>query len=204
MYDNHPADAGSEMFEREKDLGLRQSAQRMLEQIDHAFHRMGRGQYGVCEGCGREIEVDRLEVMPMAATCIDCARAREQLPEQFHRPVEEKLLNPPFGRTWRDDSTFVGYDGEDAWQDVGVYGTSETPQDVPGAISFEDMYRSDEQPNSMVEPIDVMVDETGEPLENRDMGRAPWAAGGAVGERADRPLLDPGDPLDTAGSGPQP
>ncbi|OTA40142.1 MAG: hypothetical protein A6D92_22955 [Symbiobacterium thermophilum] len=46
---------------------------------------------------------------------------------------------------------------------MGQYGTSETPQDVPGAVSYEDMYNSDEDVYTIVDPMDALVDEDGEP-----------------------------------------
>jgi len=177
--DNHPADLGTEMFEREKDLGLRSNAQRRLREIDIALERMTAGTYGVCTRCGAPIGEGRLEAFPSATTCIQCQEAREALPDRFHRPIEEQVLSPPFGRTWRDGTGDPGYDGEDAWQEVASYGTSESPSDVPGAIKFTDMYNSDEEVYTVVDPMDAIVDEDGEPLQRDDRGhddQTQWAA----------------------------
>lgn len=194
LYDNHPADAGTEMFEREKDLGIRQNAQRMLEACKEALRRIDQGTYGICERCGQPIPVERLEAMPMATLCIACKSGEETLPDRFSRPVEEKVLTPPFGRSFRDGSTSVGYDGEDAWQDVGVYGTSEGPQDVPGAISYHDLYHSLEETYGQVDHMDLLVDENGEPIGDRDR---PYWAGGRKGEvDATFPMDEPRDPLE--------
>lgn len=166
--DNHPADLGSEMFEREKDLGLRSNAVRRLRDIDIAMERMESGQYGLCMECGRPIPEERLEVFPSALTCIECQTAREAGPDRFHRPVEEQVLNPPWGRSFRDGTGDPGYDGEDAWQEVASYGTSETPSDVPGAVKYTDLYNSDEDVYTVVDPMDALVDEDGEPLQRDD------------------------------------
>lgn len=166
--DNHPADLGTETFERSKDLGLLTNALRRLREIDICLERMDGGTYGICEACGQPIDPERLEVFPSATTCIACQTRREALPDRFHRPVEEKVLTPPFGRTFRDGSGDPGYDGEDAWQEVAAYGTSETPQDVPGAVSYDDMYNSDEDVYTVVDPMDALVDEEGEPLQRED------------------------------------
>lgn len=170
LYDNHPADAGTEMFEREKDLGLRSNAQRMLMEIDHALARMDRGQYGICEWCGRAIPEERLEAFPMTTLCVECKARREAPPDPFRRPIEEKVLFPPFGRPRRAGEEYAGYDGEDAWQDVAVYGTSETPQDVPGATDYDDLYRSREHPGA-TQPVERMVDEDFEPLRGPGEGQ---------------------------------
>lgn len=166
--DNHPADLGTEMFEREKDLGLRSNALRRMRDIDVALERMAAGTYGVCEECGGPIGMERLEVMPSATTCIQCQQGRESLVDRFHRPIEEQVLNPPWGRTNKDGSGDPGYDGEDAWQEVASYGTSETPSDVPGAVKYTDLYNSDEEVYTIVDPMDALVDEDGEPLQRDD------------------------------------
>lgn len=166
--DNHPADLGTETFERSKDLGLRSSFHRRLQEIDMALERMDAGLYGICEDCGRPIGEARLEAFPSATTCIECQQRREAAPDRFVRPIEEKVLNPPFGRSFRDGSGDPGYDGEDAWQEVASYGTSETPQDVPGAVTYEDLYNSDEDVYTIVDPMDALVDEDGEPLQRDD------------------------------------
>ncbi len=189
MYDNHPADAGTEMFEREKDLGIRQNAQRMLESCKEALQRIEAGTYGVCERCGQAIPAERLEAFPTAALCVPCKSGQERLPDRYPRPIEETVLTPPFGRSFRDNSTFVGYDGEDAWQDVGVYGTSEGPQDVPGTMGYNDMYHSQEEPYGGAEAMELVVDEDGEPVQGHD--RPSWANG------TGRPLTDPEDPMES-------
>lgn len=177
--DNHPADLGTETFERSKDLGLRSNAVRRLTDIDIALERMAAGTYGICEECGGPIGEERLEVLPSATTCIKCQRGREALPDRFHRPIEEQVLNPPFGRSFRDGTGDPGYDGEDAWQEVAQHGTSETPSDVPGAVKYSDLYNSDEDVYTVVDPMDALVDEDGEPLQRDDRDHArntQWAA----------------------------
>ncbi|MFZ5827405.1 MAG: TraR/DksA C4-type zinc finger protein [Bacillota bacterium] len=188
--DNHPADLGTETFERAKDLGLWTNANRRLREIDICLERMAQGTYGICEVCGQPIDPDRLEVFPSATTCIDCQQERETLPDRFHRPVEEQVLNPPFGRSFRDESGDANYDGEDAWQEVAQYGTSETPQDVPGAISYNDMYNSDEDVYTIVDPMDALVDEDGEPLQRDDRD---WEKGVQYEEGMEHTIYGPDD-----------
>ncbi|WP_264841426.1 TraR/DksA C4-type zinc finger protein [Caldinitratiruptor microaerophilus] len=198
LYDNHPADAGTEMFEREKDLGLRQNAQRMLMAIDHALARMGRGRYGICEFCGRPIPEERLEAFPMTTLCADCKSAREARPDPLRRPIEEEVLSPPFGRSWRNDKEYAAYDGEDAWQDVAAYGTSETPQDVPGATDYDDLYRSQEHPGT-VAPVERMVDEDWEPVHGDPAGRDIGQEVGGWGPEGERYMGDVDNPLEGGG-----
>lgn len=43
-----------------------------IEQITAALNRISEGTYGRCTRCGRQIAAARLEVLPNAATCIEC------------------------------------------------------------------------------------------------------------------------------------
>ncbi|MEK8129744.1 TraR/DksA C4-type zinc finger protein [Paenibacillus filicis] len=124
-YDNHPADLGSETFERGKDVALLENAERHLTDINAALSRMDNGEYGRCLTCGEQISFERLQALPTAAYCV------EHVPdphESERRPVEEKLLSPPFGRTSLDERTEQNrFDGEDAWQIVESWGSSNSP-----------------------------------------------------------------------------
>lgn len=69
---NHPADAGSETFERTKDLALRANVGGMLAQIDLALAKLDAGTYGKCDRCGQPISPARLEALPYATLCVAC------------------------------------------------------------------------------------------------------------------------------------
>lgn len=157
-YDNHPADLGSETFEREKDLGLLDSMRIHYKNIEDALERIENGTYGQCEQCGKAIGAERLDAVPETALCIDCQQNVEELTSKRERPLEEEVLGPPFGRTFLDDVDNVGTDGEDIWQDVARYGTSETPQDIGGGLNYEDMYR-DHDEGRLVQDVDGIISE---------------------------------------------
>jgi RNA polymerase-binding transcription factor DksA len=70
-YDQHPADQGTETFERERDTSVLQRVEAQLAEIDAALHRIDAGTYGVCELCGRPVGDERLEAMPAARYCLD-------------------------------------------------------------------------------------------------------------------------------------
>lgn len=44
-----------------------------IEQIRSALARIDAGTYGSCRSCGEEIATGRLDALPYATTCIDCA-----------------------------------------------------------------------------------------------------------------------------------
>lgn len=164
VYDNHPGDMGSEMFERAKDLGLRWHAWEQIGAIDRALRALNEGRYGICEQCGKPIPPERLEVMPHALQCVACRQAEEDRPDTNMRPVEEQVLEPVFGRTNKDGADYAGFDGEDAFQAVAAYGTSESPSDLPGAVDYDDLYHSDERIGG-VDAVELLIDEHGEPLQ---------------------------------------
>jgi YteA family regulatory protein len=78
-YDQHPADLGSETFERTKDLSIRATVEAELEDVERAFRRLEGGTYGICDACGKPIEEARLEAIPTARFCLaDQARAERE------------------------------------------------------------------------------------------------------------------------------
>ena len=46
-----------------------------VKQIEAALKRVDAGTYGVCLRCGQSVGDERLEAVPHAATCINCASA---------------------------------------------------------------------------------------------------------------------------------
>lgn len=159
-YDNHPADLASETFEREKDLGLLDSIRIHWRNVCHALERLNEGNYGVCEQCSEPINPERLSAMPETALCIKCQLKVEELTSERERPLEEEVLGPPFGRTFLDDKDSVVFDGEDTWQAVARYGTSESPQDIGESMgSFEHMYIDHQEERGFVDGMDNIISE---------------------------------------------
>lgn len=138
-YDNHPADIGSETFEREKDWGIRNMAQRRLARVETALGKIAQGTYGVCERCGQWIEAERLEVAPEVEQCARCAGAGQPLQQEQRRPTEEAAMA---GNIY--DAQGNAYDGEDTWQDL-----ARPSEHAPGAAAgsyYGDAARQKERP----------------------------------------------------------
>ena len=68
--DQHPAELGSETFERELQLTTLTIVEAELKDIDDALRRLDDGTYGICEECGKPIDEARLEAMPWARYCV--------------------------------------------------------------------------------------------------------------------------------------
>jgi RNA polymerase-binding transcription factor len=75
-WDQHLADAATAMHDRELDYGIADNEQQLLAGIDAALRRIEDGTYGICSSCGKSISPERLEALPWAPLCIDCAKAR--------------------------------------------------------------------------------------------------------------------------------
>ncbi len=76
--DQHPADQGTETFDRERDLSIREQVEGELAEVERALRKLEAGTYGRCEVCGRPIPAERLEAEPAARWCREDQRAVEQ------------------------------------------------------------------------------------------------------------------------------
>ena len=73
---SHPADQDVEGFDEQ--VIFAQNEEQLLEDVEAALERIEAGTYGNCELCGQEIPGERLDALPQAATCIQCARGNER------------------------------------------------------------------------------------------------------------------------------
>jgi RNA polymerase-binding protein DksA len=74
----HMADLGTDNFEQEFTLNLLQNEEQVLGQISAALERINQGTFGRCEECSVEIPKARLQAVPYARHCVECARKLEQ------------------------------------------------------------------------------------------------------------------------------
>jgi DnaK suppressor protein len=72
QFDDESGEGGTVTVDRERDLALSAQALAAVEEIDDALHKITRGTYGICEGCGELIAKARLEALPYAKLCIAC------------------------------------------------------------------------------------------------------------------------------------
>jgi DnaK suppressor protein len=152
VYDNHPADVASELFEREKDWGLRDRDHIQLQEIDRALSAIDNGTYGTCETCQKPIPEERLLAYPATTLCVDCKRQDEALHPDRSHPIEERFLQPGYARTDTDETSSVAFDGEDAWQAVARF--NERPE---FADAYEDILMDDNE--GVVDDMDIISNE---------------------------------------------
>ena len=86
--DVEPDEGDAEVFEREKNSALIAVLEKKLSDVEAALRSIDKGAYGVCERCGKPIEVERLEVKPDATLCLTCQQEVERLARR-NRPVRQ-------------------------------------------------------------------------------------------------------------------
>lgn len=62
---------------------LRGREKTFLEKIDRALQKIEGGEFGVCEECGEEISIKRLEARPETTLCIRCKEDQERQEKDF-------------------------------------------------------------------------------------------------------------------------
>lgn len=76
--DQHPADDATETFEREKNLTLERTEEAELQAVNEALQKFENGTYGICERCGKPIDVRRLQAIPEARYDVNCQAIMER------------------------------------------------------------------------------------------------------------------------------
>lgn len=59
-------------------LRLRGRERKLLKKIDEAIERIKHNTFGICDRCGSEIDIRRLEARPVTTMCIDCKTLQEE------------------------------------------------------------------------------------------------------------------------------
>ena len=66
--------AADEVEEYDSRLSVEYSMETRLRDINLALEKIKKGEYGVCEGCNKKIDENRLNVCPEARLCLDCKK----------------------------------------------------------------------------------------------------------------------------------
>ena len=72
------ADVAADVIDRQLLTSIGTQDAIRLQQIENALDRINQDKYGRCIKCGKEIPEERLEVLPYALMCIQCASAEER------------------------------------------------------------------------------------------------------------------------------
>ncbi|MYL38326.1 TraR/DksA C4-type zinc finger protein [Halobacillus litoralis] len=134
QYDNHPADSGTELYEREKDMALLAHYKEELQDIEYSLQQMNDGTYGICEVTGKQIPAERLEALPTARTTAE-ASPNEEVPSD--PPVEQDVLTHlenAYGRDTDDPE----YNEQNAYEQVASFNQSSMTYDDSSLIDNQD------------------------------------------------------------------
>jgi len=71
--DEHDPEGTTIAFERAQATALLNQARADRHAVDAALRRLDEGTFGTCEACGQSIGKPRLEAIPAASKCINCA-----------------------------------------------------------------------------------------------------------------------------------
>ncbi|MEJ8306180.1 conjugal transfer protein TraR [Saccharibacillus sacchari] len=124
--DNHPADLGTEEFERSRDMAIDSDLSDRLDEVNAALARIEDGTYGIDAKTGKEIPFERLEAVPYTAYNVDTTP--ENAPLLDYRPVEEEVMTPPPSGAGENRQAHAGkFDDSNAWQAVESYGNADSP-----------------------------------------------------------------------------
>jgi DnaK suppressor protein len=76
-------DLASSESDQSMNIRLRDREQTLLKKINKALEKIDNGSYGVCESCGEDISVRRLEARPVTDLCIRCKEEQERVERSF-------------------------------------------------------------------------------------------------------------------------
>ena len=73
-----PTDQASAETDLSFDIRIKSRELKLIHKINETLHRLREGEFGICEGCGGDISVKRLQARPVTTLCIDCKTEQEQ------------------------------------------------------------------------------------------------------------------------------
>ena len=73
------ADQSAQDVDQGIDYSILEMKYEQYKDIADAFRKLQSNSYGLCEECGDEISIKRLEVNPLARYCIECKTRREEI-----------------------------------------------------------------------------------------------------------------------------
>lgn len=86
-------DGATNSMQTEVSSQLAQVESRELTHIELALQRMNTGKFGICEACGTDIPMARLNALPYATYCIKCQRELEENGHLVHKDRDRFILS---------------------------------------------------------------------------------------------------------------
>src|SRR5262245_5998399 len=79
-----PNDRATMESDRNLTLRIRDRERKLRGKIEEALGRIVDGSFGICESCGEEIGVKRLEARPVTTLCVKCKSSQEDKEIRHH------------------------------------------------------------------------------------------------------------------------
>lgn len=73
-----PTDRASLESDRNLTLRIRDRERKLRNKIEDALARIDEDRFGICEVCGEDISMSRLEARPVTTHCINCKESQEE------------------------------------------------------------------------------------------------------------------------------
>ncbi len=134
QYDNHPADSGTALYEREKDMVLRKLSHEELSDINAAIEKIENGKYGLDERTGERIPYARLKALPTARTNVENSPNQEL---NHDRPIEETVLRD-MERDYATNSQETEYNEQNAYDRVASFNETSMTYEGSSLMDNED------------------------------------------------------------------
>ena len=74
-----PLDRASAASDRNWTLRIRDRESMLINKIRQSLEDIENGEYGICEDCGEDISIERLNARPVTSLCIGCKTKRESM-----------------------------------------------------------------------------------------------------------------------------
>ncbi len=76
-------DLASSEADQSMNLLLRDRERVLLRKIEKALVKIESGDYGICDSCGEDIGIKRLEARPVTDLCIKCKEEQERMEKSY-------------------------------------------------------------------------------------------------------------------------
>ncbi|MDX8396098.1 MAG: RNA polymerase-binding protein DksA [Mariprofundaceae bacterium] len=73
-----PTDQATVETDRNFEIRIQDRERKLIRKIDQTLNRIKVDEFGLCDSCGGDISVKRLQARPVTTLCIDCKTEQEQ------------------------------------------------------------------------------------------------------------------------------
>jgi DnaK suppressor protein len=74
-----PTDRATYEADRNFELRIRDREHKLIKKLKKALDRLNNGTFGICEKCGEDISIKRLQARPVTTQCIECKTKEEAI-----------------------------------------------------------------------------------------------------------------------------